>query len=444
MWSMDFKKLAKMSLAMMSAGALLAACGNGDSADSGKDTSAGADDQATVTELSEPVEITFWHAMNGPHQEALTELVNKFNESQDMVTVNEQGQGSYDDLNQSIKAAATSGDLPTMTQLTPTDVPELASNDILVPLTDEYLTERGLEQETLDDIYEGFLDSSLYQGERFALPFSKSVRVMFYNQDLLDEHDAEVPKSWDDLVALGQKMAEANSDAVALGLENGIEMEWETLARQNGSKFADGEVAELNTPEAVEPLEMIQTMLDEGYARTAGEDGYMSGPFGNGASAVYIGSSAGTAHVAPAAEGINWSTAPIPTYNDTELALFAGNDLGLFQSASAEEQLAFVEFMKFLLEPENSAQWAEATGYLPVRQSALESDSYQKFLEENPAYKAPTEMLDYGMASQTFANYSTFRQNTIDAMESVTISGNKPQDALDTLQKQTEALYQEN
>lgn len=53
-------------------------------------------------------------------------------------------------------------------------------------------------------------------------------------------------------------------------------------------------------------------------------------------------------------------------------------------------------------------------------------------------------MLDYGMASQTFANYSTFRQNTIDAMESVTISGNKPQDALDTLQKQTEALYQEN
>ena len=112
---MDFKKLAKMSLAMMSAGALLAACGNGDSADSGKDTSAGADDQAAVTELSEPVEITFWHAMNGPHQEALTELVNKFNESQDMVTVNEQGQGSYDDLNQSIKAAATSGDLPTMT-----------------------------------------------------------------------------------------------------------------------------------------------------------------------------------------------------------------------------------------------------------------------------------------------------------------------------------------
>ena len=77
------------------------------------------------------------------------------------------------------------------------------------------------------------------------------------------------------------------------------------MARQNGSSFIseDLEVA-IDSPESVEALKFITDMIDKGYARTAGEDGFFSGPFGRGESALYIGSSAGTPHVAPVAEKI--------------------------------------------------------------------------------------------------------------------------------------------
>lgn len=416
----------KLGLGVLSAGALLAACGDGGQSDG-------------------PVEITFWHAMNGPHQEAITELTEEFNESQDEYVVVEQGQGGYDELRQSFQAAAASGDLPTMSQLTPTDVPELASNDQLVPLTNEFLTENGFSEDALEDIFDGFLESSVFEDEMYAMPFSKSTRVMYYNQDILDEYDAEVPTTWDEVQELGDLMVENGDEAVAMGLENGYEMEWETLARQNGAEFYNPETntADLNGPEAVEALDMIANMFEEGSSRTAGEDGFFSGPFGQGAAALYIGSSAGITHVEPVAEDINWSTAPTPTYNGEELTLFAGNDLGLFSSASEEEQEAFVAYLEFLLEPENTAKWAMDTGYLPIRESALEDPDYVAFLEENPHYAAPSEMLDYGMSSPTFVGYGEFRNNMESALEEVAIDDTEPQEVLDRLQEQTESILED-
>lgn len=428
-------KWMKLGVSALSAGLVLAACGNGDG-ETEENGGAGSD---------EPVEVTFWHAMNGPHQEALTALTEQFNESQDEYVVVEQGQGGYDELRQSFQAAAASGDLPTMTQLTPTDVPELASNDQLVPLTDEFLLDNGFSQETLDDIYDGFLESSVFEEEMYALPFSKSTRVMYYNQDLLDTYEAEVPTTWEEILELGDAMVENEDEAVAMGLENGYEMEWEILARQNGAEFYNPEdnTVDLNGAEAVEALELIDGMFEDGSARTAGEDGYFSTPFGQGAAALYLGSSAGVPHVAPSAEEINWSTAPLPTYNGTELTLFAGNDLGLFSSASEEEQAGYVAYMEFLLQTENTAEWAMETGYLPVRESALENTDYVAFLEENPEYAAASEMLSYGMSSPTFIGYGEFRNNMIDAMDEIALTETEPQEALDNLQEQTESILEQ-
>ncbi|WP_282920163.1 hypothetical protein [Ignavigranum ruoffiae] len=59
----------------------------------------------TSVSAQEKVKVTFWHAMNGPHQEAITELVKQFNESQDQYEVVEQNQGEYDTLNQKVLGA---------------------------------------------------------------------------------------------------------------------------------------------------------------------------------------------------------------------------------------------------------------------------------------------------------------------------------------------------
>src|SRR5699024_2683744 len=176
-------------------------------------------------------------AMNGPHQEVLTELTKKFNDSQDGIVVKEMNQGDYSSLQQSIMASGVSGDLPTMSQLTPGLAPDLADNGLLQSLDGLLISDSGFTQEEIDDIYPGFIEGSKYNGEMYTVPFSKSTRIMYFNQGVLDEYDAEVPTSWDEVFALGEKMVEAGDDRVALGLENGFEMEFETMARQNGSPF---------------------------------------------------------------------------------------------------------------------------------------------------------------------------------------------------------------
>ncbi len=440
-------KRLKLGTGILAGSLLMAACGNGETAE--EDTAAAdSSSESTETANAEPVEITFWHAMNGPHQEAIKELTTEFNESQDQYEVVEQNQGGYDELNQAITAAGVSKELPTMAQLTTTDVPELATNDLLVPLDDDFLTSNGFSADTLADIYEGFKNSSNFEGSRYALPFSKSTRLMFVNQGILDEYGVEVPTSWADIEALGKMMVEAGDDRVAMGFENGYEMEYETMARQNGAEFISEETldTDIGSSESVEALNFINTMFDEGYARTAGEDGYFSGPFGRGESALYIGSSAGLAHVEPVAEenSLDWTTAAIPTFNDTELTLFAGNDLGLFSSASEEEQAGFVEYLSFLLQPENTAQWAMATGYVPIVKSALEDETYMTFLEENPRYKAPTEMLSYGMTSPVFQGYGEFRNALTAAMEEVAVNDADPKTVLENLQAETESIIESN
>ena len=40
--------------------------------------------------------------------------------------------------------------------------------------------------------------------------------------------------------------------------------------------------------------------------------------------------------------------------------------------------------MAFLLEPENTAQWAIDSGYVPVTESGVNTEEYQTYLEENP------------------------------------------------------------
>ena len=67
---MKFKKFASLALAAVLTTGLMTGCGNS------KDASS----EEIVTEIKEPVEITFWHAMNGDLEKTLQKLTDKFME----------------------------------------------------------------------------------------------------------------------------------------------------------------------------------------------------------------------------------------------------------------------------------------------------------------------------------------------------------------------------
>ena len=163
---------------------------------------------APSAHAADKVKVTFWHAMNGPHAEELTRLVK------------------------------ASGDLPTMTQLTASSFSGFKSEGLLAPL-DEFLTaDNGFTEELKNDIYPGFLKGVTVEDKIYAIPFAKSVRLMFVNQDMLKQAGKEVPKTWAEVKELAAALKEKGIDKPALGLENGLSIEVETMASQfNSSKI---------------------------------------------------------------------------------------------------------------------------------------------------------------------------------------------------------------
>lgn len=96
-----------------------------------------------------------------------------------------------------------------------------------------------------------------------------------------------------------------------------------------------------------------------------------------------VGSASGIAYNASTKYELGF--APIPYYNeDAKYVIQQGTNIGMLSHNTDEEKLASWLFIKFLMRPENTAQFAMATGgYLPVKESAYETDEYSEYLE-NP------------------------------------------------------------
>ncbi|GAB2556606.1 ABC transporter substrate-binding protein [Gracilibacillus alcaliphilus] len=421
------KKSLLLTLLSMCFILLLAACGGGnpeggeDNSESGEGNSKGGEDTAAENEAAEEVEIEFWHAMSGPHEEQINSFVDQFNSEHENITVKPVNQGSYDDLEQKIMAAAKAGNLPTLSQAVTSVIPEYMNNDFIMPLNDFIEdSEIGLSDEELDDYVDVFRESSQWDGTYYSLPFSKSTRVLFYNKEILEDNGFEAPETWDDVRNIAETVTKDN--VVGMGFENSYESEFQAVLNQMGGTFIDEETSEAQfaSENGVEAMSLIMDMIDEEIARTAGEEDYMSNPFGRGDVAMYIGSSAGIPHVAGAAEGnIEWGTAPTPTLDGEAATVFAGNDIIMFNQAETAEQKAAWKFMKFLTSPEITAAWSMESGYLPVRYSAQELEEYQSFVEENDEYKAGTEQFDAGFFTARIQGSNKVRNILLEEFDNI-------------------------
>lgn len=357
---MKFKKLLALGLVFMSAA--MVGCGS-----KGNDTSS-AD---IVTEIKEPVEITFWHAMNGDLEKTLTSLTDKFMAENPNIKVTLQNQSSYKDLQQKITATVASPkDLPTLTQAYPDWMFNPIKDNLVTDLT-PYIENETLKFDNYEDILPSFREAVKIDGKIYGMPFNKSTEVLWYNKTLLDELGLKVPTTYDELVQVAKTIKEKKGIAGA-GFDS-LNNYYTTFLKSEGKTFdANFDVTDEASAKAVNYyLEGVK----EGYFRIAGTDNYLSGPFGNGTVAMYVGSNAGENFVKKGVgDKFEVGAAPYPT----NASLQQGTDLYVFSSATAEQKTAAYMFLKFLTTKENQITWASKTGYMPARQSAIDSEEYKK------------------------------------------------------------------
>ena len=357
---MRFKKFASLALSAVLVTGLMTGCG------SSKDASS----EEIVTEIKEPVEITFWHAMNGDLEKTLQKLTDKFMEENENIKVTLQNQSSYPELQQKITATTASpDDLPTLTQAYPHWMINAVQDGLLVDLK-PYIENETIGDKNYTDILEGFRTASEIDGKIYGMPFNKSTEVIWYNKTLFDELGLEVPTTFEEFAEVAKTITEKKG-IVGAGFDS-LNNFYTTYLKNKGIDF--NKDTDVTGKESVEAANYYLDGIKEGYFRIAGTDMYLSGPFANETLGMYVGSNAGESFVK---QGVGDKFEVGVAAYPAETAMQQGTDLYVFNNASAEQKTAAFEYLKFLSSTENQITWGIETGYIPATKSAIESDEYK-------------------------------------------------------------------
>lgn len=386
------------AVALSVAALVLAACGSQGGSSSAK--------TQITTEVKEATTITFWHAMNGPHEQALTKLTEDFMKANPNVKVELQNQSSYKDLQAKLNATFTSKqNLPTISQAYPSWLYDASQSDLLVDLN-PYITNDKIgmkENAPLESLMKG----AQIEGKQYGMPFNKSTEVLFYNKDLLEKYGVAVPKTLEELKVAAQTIYEkSNGEVVGAGFDS-LNNYYAIGMKNKGVDFNSS--LDFSSDASQKVVNYYAEGVKAGYFRIAGSDKFLSGPFANQKLAMYVGSSAGEAHVAkPAQEkGFTYGVAARPE----KINLQQGTDVYMFSSASETQRTAAYLYMKFLSSADSQLYWAQQTGYMPAVESVLKSDAYKNSTTKVPAVLEETtkELFSIPVVQNSDAAYTEVR-----------------------------------
>ena len=393
------KKISRRSFLMASgtfaaATALTACSGGGSTGKAGTNASSAAAPASSEAvdpskyEVTEPITITWWHALESQYDELVADVVKKFNATQKLITVEAQYIGSYKDINEALVAAHAAGTGLPAVAVANTDYVASYGDSGLYEDLDPYIA--GTDYD-VDDFSAGLLLSSQYNGKQVALPFLHSTQVIYYNKTMADANGWKIPEKIEDFTPF---LAEVHSKKGIYGTVVPGWDQWyfETLYLNEGVQIITGDNdCDLNGDTALGVTKMIKDWCDAGDAYFAsGTDASATmrqNFYDQKTFSVMHTSSLYNNYVSKCPDfevGMAWYPAATTGDKNSEVG---GCVLGIPSKNDQATKNAAWQFLQFLCGKEVNMEWAEGTGYLPTRNSVLNTEEGKKFLEKKPAFQ---------------------------------------------------------
>ena len=339
-------------------------------------------------EVTEPITITWWHALESQYDELVADVVKKFNATQNLITVEAQYIGSYKDINEALVAAHAAGTGLPAVAVANTDYVASYGDSGLYENLDPYIAGTGYD---VDDFSAGLLLSSQYEGKQVALPFLHSTQVIYYNKTMADENGWTIPEKIEDFTPF---LAEVHSKKGIYGTVVPGWDQWyfETMYLNEGVQIITGDNdCDLNSETALGVTNMIKGWCDAGDAYfAAGTDASATmrqNFYDQKTFSVMHTSSLYNNYVSKCPDfevGMAWYPAATTGDKNSEVG---GCVLGIPSKNDQATKNAAWQFLQFLCGKEVNMEWAEGTGYLPTRNSVLNTEEGKEFLEKKPAFQ---------------------------------------------------------
>jgi sn-glycerol 3-phosphate transport system substrate-binding protein len=345
--------------------------------------------------------VVLWHSMGGRNGEALIQLINDFNGSQNTIEVEGQFQGSYDDAIAKLKTLPK-GSGPDIMQLY--DIGTRWAIDSGYTLKMQDFIDR--DKYDISDYEPNILAYYRMDGTLHSMPFNSSSPVIIYNKEALARAGLD-PKTafatMDACLTTGRAIAAANPGMA--GCFTNYSWVFEQLVSIQDKDLLDngnGRRGRASPVPGTEALLNIFTKLQAIYRdpshQVFGKGGAESQKqFAAGSLGYFVESCAIYANATAAAAGkFTVGFAPLPRVNngDTGGTSVGGGSLWIMDNASTRKAEAAWEFIKYVTSAEKQAQWSMTTGYLPIRRSAVNLPAYQEYLKTtNPELIVAIESL---------------------------------------------------
>lgn len=357
------------------------------------------------------IHIKYWHANGAELTTVLEQIKADFEAKYDgKYVVDLTSYGDYQTLRDTIAGSIAAGDAPTAAQTYPDHVSLYLEGNALASL-DKYINDpvNGMSADEQAQIIEGFwAEGVIYDeaGTRYAMPFNKSTELMYYNKDMFEKYNWNVPTTWDEVIEICEKFKQTTEYQTAVtayeGLVYGLGYDSEanlfiTFTQQYGATYtsfdangqgvfnAFGGNAE-DTAKSKSALNWYyQQYLKKNIATTtAFGANYCSDAFKNGQCIMTIGSSAGASYNdGQNSNGEKFTTgvAPVPQVNPEKgQVIQQGTNVSLFKCADAEVELGGWLWLKHMVSYESALRWATNTSYFPIRKDVINSKQYQNHI----------------------------------------------------------------
>jgi sn-glycerol 3-phosphate transport system substrate-binding protein len=363
-----------------------------------------------------PVEITFWHGMNDVLEDSLIELTDAYNASQDKVSVTLQNQTGYDAaIDKYIQSSPDSR--PDMIQFPEYTLQAFAQSDTLIPIG-ACIEDSGFDT---SPFLERAIDAYTWQGVQWAMPFNVSNPVLYYLRPKFEAAglDPDVsPITLEDIRSASQQIVDADAATYGWVLDSGTDSgggwfleQWfaragELYADNDNGRSAPATEVLFDGPAGVDLMTFVQAMITDGLAvsvgdNASGQDTYLKliDPAADGA--MTIGTSAALGGVLAAIDGglapgltsADVGVGPMPGPSPDPSVNLGGASLWIVDGKGDEKTAAAWDYITYLITAEAQSQWASQTGYVPIRNDAVDIEPLLSTYAEDPRFRVAYDQL---------------------------------------------------
>lgn len=329
----------------------------------------------------------------------LANLMNKlcaqYTESQPNVIVEPIFAGDYVQTMQRTLTSSKAGNPPDLALLTSADVWTAVDEDIIIPLQ-PFIDQEG--PGFMDRYFQGFLEDAKVAGSYYAIPFQKSTPIFYYNKDIMREAGMDpnkAPSTWTELKEMAKKLT---IPGVRYGLEVPID-QWlmGIFIMQNGGTInnIEGNQTFLDSPEAIEAMEFLLSMVNEGIMPAKRLFGDSSADFVAGKAAMMYNSTGSMSFVNSSAS-FDWGVAYLPEKVRRVVATGGGQFIISKNTTPARQQAAW-DFIKWMSAPKQTAQWSMGSGFVAVSPEAFELPEMKTYTSKLPQALVARDQLQYAV-----------------------------------------------